>query len=224
MFAFPCKNGTLVKVLIVEDHPIYRDGLAALLESSGVSVVGAAATGTEALAMLDSNPEIVIVDIGLPDVDGADLTAEIIDRQPDAKVLVLTMFRDDSVIGRCLEAGASGYLVKDSPPEEILTAIRAVAGGSLVIGSNIASSARRVVWGEALRDPSPSASSFPELRERERQVVGLVAQGLGNAAIAERLGLSGKTVANYVSAILTRLRLRDRAALAELVKDRTGRS
>lgn len=213
-----------MKALLVEDHPIYRDGLAALLATAGVDVVGLAATGAEALSMLDTDPDVVLVDIGLPDRDGADLTAQLLERRPDVKVLVLTMFHDDSVIARALEAGASGYLVKDAHPDEILSALKSVASGALVIGSDVASPARRSAWADSLRRGSPPAAAFPELRERERQVLGLVAQGLSNSAIAERLGLSGKTVANYVSTILTQLRVQDRAAAARLMKERMGPS
>lgn len=213
-----------MKALLVEDHPIYRDGLAALLATAGVDVVGLAATGSEALSMLDTDPDVVLMDIGLPDRDGADLTAQLLERRPDTKVLVLTMFHDDSVIARALEAGASGYLVKDAHPDEILSALRSVASGALVIGSDVVSPVRRSAWAQSLRRASPPAAVFPELRERERQVLGLVAQGLSNSAIAERLGLSGKTVANYVSTILTQLRVQDRAAAARLMKERMGPS
>lgn len=209
-----------MKVLLVEDHPIYRDGLAALLVTAGVDVVGLAGTGSEALSMLDNEPDVVLMDIGLPDRDGADLTTQLLERLPDTKVLVLTMFHDDSVIARALEAGASGYLVKDAHPDEILSALKSVASGAFVIGSDVVSSARRSAWADSLRRASPPAAVFPELRERERQVLGLLAQGLSNTAIAERLGLSGKTVANYVSTILAQLRVQDRAAAAKLMKER----
>ncbi len=213
-----------MKALLVEDHPVYRDGLAALLATAGIDVVGVAGTGAEALSLLDTNPDVVLMDIGLPDRDGADLTAHLLELRPDLKVLVLTMFHDDTVIARALEAGASGYLVKDARPDEILSALKSVASGALVIGSDLASSVRRSAWADALRRSSPPATAFPELRERERQVLGLMAQGLSNAAIAERLGVSGKTVANYVSTILTQLRVHDRAAAARLMKERTGSS
>lgn len=213
-----------MKVLLVEDHPIYRDGLAALLAAAGVEVIGSATTGAEALAMLDNAPDVVVMDIGLPDQDGADLTAKVLARLPETKVIVLTMFHDDSIIARSLEAGASGYLVKDAHPDEILNALRSVASGALVIGSDVASRVRRSAWAESLRRPSPPATVFPELRARERQVLGLLAQGLSNAAIGESLGLSGKTVANYVSTILSQLRVQDRAAAAQVARERLGRS
>lgn len=213
-----------MRALLVEDHPIYRDGLAALLATAGVDVVGLAATAAEAMSMLDTDPDVVLMDIGLPDRDGADLTAQMLERRPDLKVLVLTMFHDDSVIARALEAGATGYLVKDAPPDEILSALNSVASGALVIGSDLASPLRRSAWVDSLRRASPPATAFPELRERERQVLGLLAQGLSNSAIAERLGLSGKTVANYVSTILTQLRVQDRAAAARLMRERMGPS
>jgi DNA-binding NarL/FixJ family response regulator len=214
----------MVRVLVVEDHPIYRDGLAALLGSADIEVVGLATSGAEALALLETDPDVVIMDIGLPDRDGADLTSEVLTRRPATRVLVLTMFHDDSVIARALEAGASGYLVKDAPPDEVLRAVASVASGALVFGSDVAERVRVMTTDAVRRGPSPPSAAFPELRGRERQVLGMVAQGLDNAAIAERLGLSGKTVANYVSAILTRLHVRDRAAAAQLVHERTAKS
>jgi DNA-binding NarL/FixJ family response regulator len=213
----------MLRVLVVEDHPIYRDGLSALLSSANIEVVGLAASGAQALALLDTDPDVVIIDIGLPDRDGAELTAEILTRRPDTQVLVLTMFHDDPVIARALEAGASGYLVKDAPPDEVLRAVASVASGALVFGSKVAPRVRAITSDAARRGPSPPSTAFPELRERERQVLGMVAQGLDNAAIAERLGLSGKTVANYVSTILTHLGVRDRAAATQLVHERTTR-
>ena len=207
---------------MVEDHPVYRDGLAALLDAAGIDVVGAAASATDALALLDTEPDVVLMDIGLPDGDGATLTARLLERRPRTRVLVLTMFHDDSVIARALEAGAGGYLVKDALPEEILAAVHAVASGALVLGADVVSPTRRLTLAESFRGAAPPASSFPELRERERQVLGLLAQGLSNAAIAERLGLSGKTVANYVSTILSCLRLDHRADAARVVDERTS--
>jgi DNA-binding NarL/FixJ family response regulator len=214
----------MVKVLVVEDHPIYRDGLAALLGSADIEVVGLATSGADALALLNTDPDVVVMDIGLPDRDGAELTAEVLSRRPDTRVLILTMFHDDSAIARALEAGASGYLVKDAPPDHVLRAVASVASGTLVFGSEVAPRVRAMTSAAVRRGPTPPSEAFPELRERERQVLGMIAQGLDNAAIAERLGLSGKTVANYVSTILTHLRVRDRAAAAQLVQQRTARS
>lgn len=211
-----------MRVLIVEDHPVYRDGLAALLSAAGVEVVGTAASGEEALALAEADLDVVIMDIALPDRDGADVTAELVERHPGIQVLVLTMFHEDQVIARALEAGASGYLVKDAPPDEILRAVASVASGALVFGADLAPRVRTLTSVAARRGVAPPSTDFPELRERERQVLGMLALGLDNAAIAERLGLSGKTVANYVSTILTHLRVRDRDAAAQLVRERTG--
>lgn len=211
----------MVRLLLVEDHPVYRDGLKALVEAAGMEVVGLAMSGAEALGMLDRDPDVILMDIGLPDRDGAEVTADLLQRRPDTRILVLTMFHDDTVIERALSAGASGYLVKDAPPSEILHAIGAVAGGAMVIGSAVVPRVRQMTSGGARRAAAPSGQAFPELRERERQVLGLLADGLDNRAIAERLGISVKTVANYVSAILTRLQVQDRRSAAQLVRNRT---
>lgn len=212
----------MVKLLLVEDHPVYRDGLSALIDAAGMTIVGQATSAAEALDMLERDPDVVVMDIGLPDGDGIEVTADIVARRPHTRVLVLTMFHDDGVIERALAAGASGYLVKDAPPTEILRAIDAIAEGAMVIGSAVAPRVRQMTSGGARRAASPSASAFPELRERERQVLGLLADGLDNQAIAERLGLSTKTIANYVSAILTRLQVQDRRSAAQVVRTRTA--
>lgn len=211
-----------MSVLVVEDHPVYRDGLVALLEAAGMEVVGHATSGGEAIAMVELNPDVVLMDIGLPDRDGADVTADLVERRPDIRVLVLTMFEDDVVIERVIAAGASGYLVKDAAPAEILHAVEAAFHGTMVFGSGVAPRVREMTSGGAQRASVPSATAFPELRERERQVLGLLAEGLDNAAIGERLGVSTKTVANYVSAILTRLRVQDRRSAAALARTRTA--
>lgn len=210
-----------MKVMLVEDHPIYLDGLTSLIEASGMHVVATATSTAAALAITaDVEPDVVVIDIALPDGDGVDLTTKLLAQRPGLRVLILTMFTEDAVVARALEAGASGYLVKDAPPQEILAAIHAIASGSLVIGSALANRLRDRAADGVRRAPEPPASTFPDLRYRERQVLGLVAEGLDNAAIAARLGLSTKTVANYISAILTQLQLPNRAAARDIVRTR----
>lgn len=209
----------MTTVMLVDDHPIFRDGLRALLESAGMSVVAETATGEGALALQSTSPEVIVMDLGLPDIDGVEVTRRIVAADPDARVLVLTMFDDDTAIARALEAGARGYLVKDAPSAEVVRAVLAVAGGSLVFGAELAPRLARMVSGGGLRAMTPSVGDFPTLSERERQVLGLIRHGLGNAAIATRLGVSGKTVANYVSSVLTKLQVSDRAAAARMGRE-----
>jgi DNA-binding NarL/FixJ family response regulator len=142
----------------------------------------------------------------------------VLELRPGAKVLVMTMFGEDAAVARALEAGASGYLLKASPPDDVRRAVEAVASGAFVVGAPLADRVRRMASGGAGRGAA-YAGEFPELTDRERQVLALVADGLTNAQIAERLGLSGKTVANYLSGILAKLDVVDRAALAALARD-----
>ena len=206
----------MTRVLIVDDHPLFREGLRALLEAHGIQVLAEAATAAEATASLDPAPDVVLMDIGLPDGDGLTATAQVLAACPSTRVLMLTMFHDDQFVARALDAGAAGYLVKDADPLEVVRAVLGVASGSLVIGEAVADRVRRMATGGELRAATPTGSRFPTLTERERQVLGLIAKGCTNGQIAETLGVSGKTVANYVSTILAKLHARDRQALADL--------
>jgi DNA-binding NarL/FixJ family response regulator len=189
-----------------------------LLEAHGIEVLAEASTAAEAMERLNPAPDVVLMDVGLPDEDGVSATVNVLQACPQTRVLIITMFHDDLVVARALEAGAAGYVVKDASPDEVVGSVLGVAGGSLVIGHAVADQVRRMATGGALRASTPEEGRFPELTDRERQVVGLIGKGLTNAQVAERLGVSGKTVANYVSAILTRLHVRDRQTLADLVR------
>jgi DNA-binding NarL/FixJ family response regulator len=169
-----------------------------------------------------SGPDLVMMDIGLPGADGIEATRRILEISPNVRVLVMTMFEEDAALARALEAGASGYLLKAAPPDEVLRAVAAVVDGAFVVGAPLADRVRRMASGGAISG-SAYAREFPELTDRERQILVLVADGLGNAAIAERLGLSGKTVANYVSSVLSRLGVSDRRALIGLVEEHRNR-
>ena len=209
----------MTRVLLVDDHPLFRDALRVLLETAGLDVIGEAGDLGEAVDALAADPELVIMDIGLPGADGIEATRRILDLRPSVRVLVMTMFDEDAAVARALEAGATGYLLKAAPPEEILRAVAAVLDGAFVVGAPLAERVRRMASGGA-HSGSAYASDFPELTDRERQILVLVADGLTNAAIADRLGLSGKTVANYVSSILSRLGVADRRGLIALVHAR----
>jgi DNA-binding NarL/FixJ family response regulator len=209
----------MTRVLLVDDHPLFRDALRVLLETGGFVVIGEAGDLGEAIAALAADPELVIMDIGLPNADNIEATRRILDLRPSVRVLVMTMFDEDAAVARALEAGATGYLLKAAPAEEILRAVAAVVDGAFVVSRPLADRVRRMASGGA-QSGSAYASDFPELTNRERQILVLVADGLTNAAIAARLGLSGKTVANYVSSILTRLGVADRRGLIALVDAR----
>lgn len=204
-------------MVIADDHPIVRAGLTALLSSlPGVEVVGVAATGRGALReVVMSRPDVAVLDLQMPDLDGFEATRELSRTAPDVAVLVLTMFDDDDSVFAAMRAGARGYLVKGAEQEEIGRAIRAVAAGEAIFGPGVA---QRVL--NFFSAPPPSAAEpFPDLTARERQILDLLAAGLPNAAIGNRLGVAAKTVANNVSAIFLKLQVADRAQAIVRARD-----
>jgi DNA-binding NarL/FixJ family response regulator len=198
-----------VRVVLADDHPMYRFGLRAVLDASPeVEVVGEASDGAELLAVVaECGPDVVLTDLSMPRLSGAAAIDELARRHPQLGVLVLTMHEDDASLFGALRAGARGYLLKGADREEIVRAVLAVAGGDAVYGGAVA---RRVV--DALTGTGVRAPAFPELTERERQVLELLAAGLATGRIAQRLALSDKTVRNHVSAVLTKLQVPDRSA------------
>ncbi len=212
-----------VRVLVVDDHPVFRDGLAALLSSlSDVVVAGVAADAESALSVVDETPvDVVLMDLNLPGLSGVEATALLAGRPSPPAVLVVTMVDDDDTVVAALRAGARGYVLKGATGEEIAAAVRTVAAGGAVFGKGVAEQmlVLRSAGGDAGRPPAVSDG----LTEREREVLTLIAEGSSNAQIARALGLSVKTVQNYVSRILDKLQLADRtqAALhAQHLKDR----
>ncbi|MDQ4142213.1 MAG: response regulator transcription factor [Actinomycetota bacterium] len=198
-----------IRVLVADDHPVVRTGLAALLTSlEGIDVAGVAADGREAVdRVLSTRPDVAILDLKMPGLDGFEATREIARVAPGVAVLVLTMFDDDTSVFAAMRAGARGYVVKGAEQDEIERAIRAVARGEAIFGPAVAG---RVLG--FLSNPPPAAdASFPQLTERERKILDLLAAGLSNSAIGERLGIAPKTVANNVSSIFNKLQVADRA-------------
>jgi DNA-binding NarL/FixJ family response regulator len=200
---------TSIKVVVADDHPIVRSGLSALLASlDDIEVVGLATDGREAVEQARSHrPDVVVLDLQMPGMDGFAAAREIGRVVPEAAVLVLTMFGDDESVFSAMRAGAHGYIVKGAEQEEIERAVRAVAAGEAIFSAGVA--ARVLAYFSS--PPAQSAQEFPELTARERKILDLLAEGLPNHVIADRLGLARKTVANNVSSILTKLQVADRA-------------
>jgi DNA-binding NarL/FixJ family response regulator len=197
-----------VRVLVVEDHPLFRKGVVALLDAvDGLAVVGTAGSGEEAVERIgELAPDVVLMDLQLPGMSGIEATRAIVGARPGVAVLVLTLFEDEESVFLALRAGARGYVLKDADEEELIAAVRAVHRGEAIFSRAVA---ERVLAYFAAPRPAPKV--FPSLTDREREILGLIAQGRSNPAIARELFLSPKTVANYVSAIFAKLQVADRA-------------
>lgn len=205
-----------IRVLITDDHPVFRQGLHGLLEALGIEVVGQAESGPEAVRLAaELQPDVVVMDLHMPGGNGIEATRTITRTSPRIGVLVLTMFRDDDSVFAAMRAGARGYLLKESGAEEIARAVHAVAAGEAIYGPEIA---RRVLTYFADM-PDPKQTAFPELTDREREVLQLIAQGRSNGDIAQTLFLSPKTVRNHVSNIFMKLHVADRAQAIVLARE-----
>jgi DNA-binding NarL/FixJ family response regulator len=198
-----------IRILIADDHASFRRGLEALLGTvADMAVVGQASTGDAAVAEAAARqPDVVLMDLNMPGMDGIEATRRIVATSPHIAILVLSMYEDDEQVFGALRAGARGYLLKGADRGEIVRAIRGVATGEAIFGPAIA---RRLVAFFTSR-PAVEATVFPELTEREREILDLVARGLNNAQITQRLVLSPKTVRNHVSNIFSKLQVADRA-------------
>ncbi|HEX9373402.1 MAG TPA: response regulator transcription factor [Roseiflexaceae bacterium] len=199
-----------IRILIADDHPLFRDGLRTLLNSvAGTEVVGEATSGEEAISLSASlQPDIVLMDINMPAVNGIEATRRILQTSPHIGVLVVTMFEDDDSVFSAMRAGARGYLLKGADQAEVLRAIHAVASGEAIFSPAIAIRLMRFF---ATPRPTAPAQAFPELTDREREILTLIAQGHNNNDIADRLVLSPKTIRNNVSNIFSKLQVADRA-------------
>ena len=206
-----------LRVLIADDHPLFRDSLGTAISAMpDVQIVGEAGDGQQAVELTNAlTPDVVIMDIFMPTLNGIDATRQITASQPQTAVLVLTMADSDDSVFAAMRAGARGYLVKGADRHEIARALATVASGELVFGAALA---RRVLTWFATADTTRMAP-FPELTDREREVLDLLAQGLTNAAIAARLFVSDKTIRNHVSNVFTKLHVTDRASAVARARD-----
>ena len=198
-----------IGILVADDHPVYRDGLQALAaRSPDLELVGEAANGTDAVAMAEQTlPDVILMDLRMPGMTGIEATRAILDRRPETRILILTMSEDDDSLFAAMRAGARGYLPKDADSEELIRAIRAAALGEVIFGASIASRLQAFFAPTRARAADP----FPELTEREDEVLELIAQGRSNHDIAARLQISDKTVRNHVANVFNKLRVADRA-------------
>lgn len=201
-----------IRILIADDHPLFRDGLRTLLESVlDMQVIGEAATGDEVLTQAQRlQPDIILMDIKMPGINGIEATRRILHTSPHIRILVVTMFEDDDSVFAAVRAGARGYLLKGAVQEETLRAIRAVSNGEAIFGSAVAE--RLMHYFGSMRSTAKSgpAQFFPELTDREYEILTLIALRKSNAEIAAHLVLSPKTVRNHVSNILSKLQVVDR--------------
>ncbi|MGN9844802.1 response regulator [Nonomuraea sp. H19] len=206
----------MIRVAVVEDHPVFAEGLVALLSDlPGVEVAGVAHSGEAAIELVGRVlPDVVLMDLRLPGIDGVQATSHITAHHPQVAVLALTMLSDDASVLAAIRAGARGYLLKEATPAEIARSLEAVAAGQVVF-----SAAAGALVLTALSTSGVRPSVLPELTDRERQVLGLLATGLTNTAIAQRLFLSEKTVRNHVSNIFAKLGVSDRASAVARARD-----
>jgi DNA-binding NarL/FixJ family response regulator len=209
-----------LRVVLVDDHPVYRQGLAKLLVECGVDVVAQAGNGPDAIRIVEQMaPDVVVMDINMPGMSGVDVTRRLIERMPASRVLVVSVSAQEEDVTEAILAGASGYVLKDGPVEEVVAGIRAAANGESLISPRIATMLLR-----KMRVDEPADVETPPgtpLSDRELQVLQLVAQGKGNLEIGEELFIGQSTVRNHISSILMKLQVDNRVqAAVRAVRDR----
>jgi DNA-binding NarL/FixJ family response regulator len=198
------------RVLIADDHPLFRHGIHEFLNlAPDLQVVGEATSGEEAIVQAEAlHPDLILMDVNMPGVNGVEATRRILHDSPNIRILVVTMFEDDGTVFAAMRAGARGYILKDAEKENILRAIQAVGNGEAIFSPTIAT---RLIDFFSTQASTLPKEIFPSLTEREREILQLIARGKSNAEIARELSLSPKTVYNYVSNILSKLQVADRA-------------
>ncbi len=206
-----------IRILVADDHTLFRDGLRALFSSlPDLEVVGEAATGDECIShALTLQPDVILMDVRMPGLNGIQATRRILESSPHIGIVVVTMFEDDESVFAAMRAGARGYILKGAGQSEILRAIHAAANGEALFSPAIA----RRMMNYFAEHKNGLASVFPELTDREREILDLIAQGLNNVEIASRLFLSAKTVRNHVSNIFNKLQVVDRAQAIVRARD-----
>ena len=210
-----------IRLVIADDHPVYRDGLARLLSAiDGFDVVGVAADGSEAVEMAAAlSPDVVIMDIRMPNLDGIEATRRITTARPTTGVVVLSMFEEDELVFAAVRAGARGYLLKDADDDEIAAVVRGIARGEAIFGPTTARRLLDMLGRTPEQSGFTASNPFPQLTQREHEVLELLARGKRNATIADELFLSERTVRNYVSNIFAKLQVADRAQAIAVARD-----
>jgi len=207
-----------IRILIADDHPLFRHGIRELLNlTPDIQVVGEATTGEEAITQAEAlHPDAILMDINMPGVNGIEATRRILHNAPHIRILVVTMFEDDATVFAAMRVGARGYVLKDAEKENILRAIQAVGNGEAIFSPTIAT---RLIDFFSTQSSALPKEIFPSLTERERGILQLIARGKSNAEISRELSLSPKTVYNYVSNILNKLQVADRAQAVIRARD-----
>lgn len=205
---------TPIRLMIADDHKLFREGIKALLAvTDDIEIIGEAEDGDSALRISQElQPDVILMDINMPVLSGIQATKKILEKLPQTHIVMLTMLEDDASVFNAMRVGARGYLLKGADPQEVLSVIRAVAEGQALFGPAIATRLMNY-FRELSTRPAPSSTGvpFPELTERELEVLRLISQGLNNQEIAHKLVLSSKTVRNHITNIFSKLQVADRA-------------
>lgn len=204
---------SVIRVLIVDDHTLFREGLRAIFRAvPDIEVAGEAGSGEEAISKASELlPDVILMDIQMAQINGIEACKRILEKQPDIAVVMLTMLEDSDSLFAAMVAGAKGYVLKGADKAEVLKTIRAVADGEVLFGAAIASRMTHFFRSVGSAPRIAHRQPFPELTEREREILDLIAQGVSNADIAARLNVAGKTVSNHISNIFSKLQVTDRA-------------
>jgi DNA-binding NarL/FixJ family response regulator len=199
-----------IRLMIADDHQLFREGIKALLASIGsAEVIAEAANGIEAVQQaLEHGPDVILMDIQMPETNGVDATRKIVEANPRIGIIMLSMYDDDASVFTAMRAGARGYILKGADQGELMRAVEAAANGEALFSPSIAA---RLIRFFGNPRPNLPVDAFPDLTVRERELLDLIAQGQNNHAIARRLEISGKTVRNHVSNIFSKLQVADRA-------------